>query len=78
MVRKPLLERAMELAYCGEFPRNHLIGRQLSREGYDNAQQHLDSASVKKMLNAERKRGDVHRATEPPKSHAQAAAENRA
>jgi hypothetical protein len=62
MIRKPLLERAVELAYSGQYPRNQMIIKELKREGYEHADQHLDPRSVKAMLVAERQRGERDRA----------------
>jgi len=63
MNTKPILERAVELAYSGDYPRNNDLIKKLSREGYSQANQHLDSKSVKKMLNAKRLSGEQHRAS---------------
>ncbi len=64
MNTKPMLVRAIKLAYAGGHPKPTLIAMKLIREGYDHANQHLTLKSVKKMLLIERLRGEHDRAAD--------------
>lgn len=70
-MKKLLLERALELAYEGDLLKLSHIAAQLHREGYEQANQHLGAPTVKRMLQAERQRGErdrVRAAALPDKS----------
>lgn len=56
-MRPNIIVRALELAQTGEFNRKSDIAKRLTREGYDQADQHLDAPSVSRMVRVEIAKG---------------------
>lgn len=60
---KTIVERALELARTGDYPRLGELERQLRAEGYSAVLAHLDSPSLRRQL---RELGNAARGEPPP------------
>ena len=68
MMKPTIIARAVELARSGEYDRLSYIAKQLTREGYDLANQHLDAGSVRRLIRAEIVKGRHQKDVARPQS----------